>query len=86
MSPASNLFEVQCVPCGEGGSEGQGWQGPKDYPCMNTIHVVYKHYILGKDFFLVDFLRVPGSFSPDNLSRLVAGLAKACGGLEEAVS
>ena len=51
MSPASNLFEVQCVPCGEGGSEGQGWQGPKDYPCMNTIHVVYKHYILGKDFF-----------------------------------
>ena len=50
MSPASNLFEVQCVPCGEGGSEGQGWQGPKDYPCMNTIHVVYKHYILGKDF------------------------------------
>lgn len=64
MSPASNLFEVQCVPCGEGGSEGQGWQGPKafkknnavfsienckDYPSLNTINVVYKHYLLGKD-------------------------------------
>ena len=70
MSPASNLFEVQCVPCGEGGSEGQGWQGPKDYPCMNTIHVVYKHYILGKDFF-GPFLKGPRVlFSWDQLVSL----------------
>ena len=64
----------------------------KDHPYMNTIHVVYKHYILGKDFFgpfqgsQGPFLLIAWDQRDVSLSRLVAGLAKACGGLEEAVS